>query len=228
MGLNKGYAPMPGPRLADLSQRREGVESILFFLHSDVRGRKAAVPTLSYLQRLGEVGRIIHYVQSVRKMGVVFATSGAITNEVLRYVSMRFVRPRSIMFGKKVLKSFASPAKLDNSLKWSWLNMPAHAYAPLKKKEAETAANQMLLPMSGVGGLVKENHARQGRQFSPSPDERPFAAEFAASNRDEAFSGGFDDALEGYFFRQSRLAPSGGAAFNPRLSPLWAGLKLPV
>jgi hypothetical protein len=37
----------------------------------------------------------------------------------------------------------------------------------------------------------------------------------------------FGDALEEYFFRQSRLAPSGGAAFDPRLSPLWAGLKLP-
>lgn len=38
----------------------------------------------------------------------------------------------------------------------------------------------------------------------------------------------FADALDDYFFRQSRLAPAGGTAFDPRLSPLWAGLKLPA
>ncbi len=37
----------------------------------------------------------------------------------------------------------------------------------------------------------------------------------------------FTRALETYFFRQSRLHPAGGAAFNRYLSPLWAGLKLP-
>jgi hypothetical protein len=34
-------------------------------------------------------------------------------------------------------------------------------------------------------------------------------------------------ALEDYFFRQSRLPPAGGAGFNPLLSPVWAGLKIP-
>jgi hypothetical protein len=34
-------------------------------------------------------------------------------------------------------------------------------------------------------------------------------------------------ALESYFFRQSRLPPTGGAGFNPMLSPVWAGLKIP-
>lgn len=34
-------------------------------------------------------------------------------------------------------------------------------------------------------------------------------------------------ALDDYFFRQSRLPPNGGAGFNPLLSPIWAGLKIP-
>ncbi len=34
-------------------------------------------------------------------------------------------------------------------------------------------------------------------------------------------------ALDEYFFRQSRLPPNGGAGFNPLLSPVWAGLKIP-
>lgn len=48
----------------------------------------------------------------------------------------------------------------------------------------------------------------------------------------EAAQGGvapFDirQALDDYFFRQSRLPPNGGAGFNPLLSPVWAGLKIP-
>jgi hypothetical protein len=34
-------------------------------------------------------------------------------------------------------------------------------------------------------------------------------------------------ALENYIFRQSRLPPAGAAGFNPLLSPVWAGLKIP-
>lgn len=34
-------------------------------------------------------------------------------------------------------------------------------------------------------------------------------------------------ALDNYFFRQSRLPPIGAAGFNPLLSPVWAGLKIP-
>ena len=33
--------------------------------------------------------------------------------------------------------------------------------------------------------------------------------------------------VEDYFFRQSRLPPAGAAGFNPLLSPVWAGLKIP-
>jgi hypothetical protein len=34
-------------------------------------------------------------------------------------------------------------------------------------------------------------------------------------------------AMEDYFFRQSRLPPSGATAFDPGLTPAWAGMKLP-
>lgn len=37
----------------------------------------------------------------------------------------------------------------------------------------------------------------------------------------------FERALDDYFFQQSRLAPAGSAGFNPRLTPQWAGLKIP-
>lgn len=40
-------------------------------------------------------------------------------------------------------------------------------------------------------------------------------------------SADIERALEDYFFRQSRLPPVGAAGFNPLLSPVWAGLKIP-
>jgi hypothetical protein len=35
-------------------------------------------------------------------------------------------------------------------------------------------------------------------------------------------------ALDEYFALQARLPPSGATAFDPRLTPAWAGVKLPV
>jgi hypothetical protein len=34
--------------------------------------------------------------------------------------------------------------------------------------------------------------------------------------------------LDDYFLRQTRLPPSGATGFDPRLTPVWAGLKLPI
>ena len=36
-----------------------------------------------------------------------------------------------------------------------------------------------------------------------------------------------EQALRDFFFQQSRLPPSGATAFDPRLTPEWAGVKLP-
>jgi len=37
-----------------------------------------------------------------------------------------------------------------------------------------------------------------------------------------------DHAIQDFFMRQARLPPAGGTAFDPRLTPAWAGVKLPV
>ena len=63
--------------------------------------------------------------------------------------------------------------------------------------------------------------------MTPRAHEYRPDAEVISSDAVPALNTDFGDALEEYFFRQSRMAPSGGAAFDPRLSPLWAGLKLP-
>ena len=52
----------------------------------------------------------------------------------------------------------------------------------------------------------------------------------SAAEQDQAVSRtqDFEDMLEAYFLRQSRLPPAGGTGVNPKLSPLWAGLKIPM
>lgn len=73
-----------------------------------------------------------------------------------------------------------------------------------------------------LGGETVAPMASQKRQ---SQGERGEAPGLAAQHLEGP---AFSDALDDYFFRQSRLAPTGGTGFDPRLSPLWAGLKLPV
>ena len=67
----------------------------------------------------------------------------------------------------------------------------------------------------------------------PTPRTQPTDHERSAALADSQQSSSLPSpsdvgrALDNYFFRQSRLPPNGGAGFNPYLSPIWAGLKLP-
>jgi hypothetical protein len=104
----------------------------------------------------------------------------------------------------------------------------------------------------GAGGLgpAARFAARAGGQTAPVPPqpgetadmtthlltrsrtatETPDASTLPAQSETACTAPGQTDfarALDDYFFRQSRLATAGGAAFNPYLSPAWAGLKLP-
>ncbi|MBU6419052.1 MAG: hypothetical protein KGQ79_04915 [Proteobacteria bacterium] len=84
-----------------------------------------------------------------------------------------------------------------------------------------TSVLPLELPFEGAAIGVGQSSMARDMDSIRSRVEPPALGGSYASGMD------FGDALEEYFFRQSRLAPSGGAAFDPRLSPLWAGLKLP-
>ncbi len=73
------------------------------------------------------------------------------------------------------------------------------------------ATPSMLYPRPQPQPSGNSAAALHGPQHMPA-DPSPFALELA---------------LNDYFFRQSRLPPSGTTAFDPRLTPAWAGLKLP-
>lgn len=47
-------------------------------------------------------------------------------------------------------------------------------------------------------------------------------------SRSEISDQSISQALNEFFMHQARLPPSGGSAFDPRLTPVWAGVKLPV
>lgn len=92
--------------------------------------------------------------------------------------------------------------------------MPGGALA-----QDQMAAGQFLPSGSADALYPRPQPQRNGDANSALPGVQPSPASLSPSN--------FERALDRYFFRLSRLPPSGGAAFNPYLSPVWAGLKLP-
>jgi len=85
---------------------------------------------------------------------------------------------------------------------------------PARPGATGTAGAPVLLRQDGVHDAVPV----------PARNEKFAAAEAAPGLLAPADIG---RALEDYIFRQSRLPPAGGAGFNPLLSPVWAGLKVP-
>lgn len=73
------------------------------------------------------------------------------------------------------------------------------------------------LPLEVASSVAHESVEAKSENLTP-------AARQPAGRENTAELG---QALRAYFFRQSRLPPSGGTGFDPRLTPLWAGVKIP-
>jgi len=60
-------------------------------------------------------------------------------------------------------------------------------------------------------------------------NEHSSAADKISDTRKRAIASAaaFDKGFETYLMRQARLPPAGMTAFDPRLTPAWAGVKLP-
>lgn len=84
-------------------------------------------------------------------------------------------------------------------------------------------------PMPDEAALLMSADEMQGALSPPGLGRSGSEAATFSRVRSPAWMGGLElaDALDEYFFQQSRLAPRGAASFDPRVSPLWAGLKLP-
>ncbi|MCB5945719.1 hypothetical protein, partial [Acidocella sp. KAb 2-4] len=80
------------------------------------------------------------------------------------------------------------------------------------RREAHMAGALAALARQGAAPAVMPAAPMAGGGSRPEPvvDERDLA-----------------QALRAYFFRQSRLPPAGAAGFDPRLTPAWAGIKIP-
>lgn len=90
------------------------------------------------------------------------------------------------------------------------------------------ARNAPVVPGLRRGGSV---HGAVAAAEAAPPTQEGAADQPPATMRQPVLEAGaeFDirRALEAYFFQQSRLPPAGAAGFNPSLSPVWAGLKIP-
>jgi hypothetical protein len=100
---------------------------------------------------------------------------------------------------------------------------PATRFATRTQPSGATAEMPMSQHANFAGGTLAP-----GQALGASGKEA--AGAFAAMAAPGASAAGQADLgrmVDDYVFRQSRLPPRGGAAFNPLLSPLWAGLKIP-
>jgi len=91
----------------------------------------------------------------------------------------------------------------------------AHAGVP--------AATETFTPGEIAGGVDMAGQPRTGDNAANSGTMPGMSETLSPTMRQADFA----RALDACFARLSRLPPIGGAAFNPCLSPLWAGLKLP-
>jgi hypothetical protein len=84
--------------------------------------------------------------------------------------------------------------------------------------------NELAPGFHGVGGQTSESAALANRlveNAASAGQAEESAAAYAATQQHVKL------ALSDYFDQQARLPPSAGAAFDPRLTPAWSGLKLP-
>jgi hypothetical protein len=95
---------------------------------------------------------------------------------------------------------------------------------------------RQILPEQGRAGFFSVGEGRQeshAMSFGSAKSALTASVDFGSEQRKGAWQGenipasaqqNFSDALGEFFFRQARLPPSGGSAFDPRLTPAWAGL----
>ncbi|MDE1907496.1 MAG: hypothetical protein KGH75_13710 [Rhodospirillales bacterium] len=226
--LSKKYAPRPSARGPVASQRHGQTGSVFPLLHGVVRGRKAVMQTPAYLWRAGHFNDKIYYAHLPRKVSTNYAMTAFVKRGAANSFEVGTLRGHPRAVNEKRLKSFAPTPTTAKSARLGFVKMPTQAHASVRKRVDQTEESEVFLPLTAVEGSVAESHTKQGGVLMSRSDEHRLAPGVSASVRGGALGADFDDVLEEYFFRHSRLAPSGGTAFDPRLSPLWAGLKLPT
>ncbi len=110
-------------------------------------------------------------------------------------------------------------------------NGAANRFGPRAALREGGIADQFVATQATDGGGHATPDATSGTLY-PRPQPQPNGNSAAALNGPRHAPAppspfALEQALNDYFSRQSRLPPSGTTAFDPRLTPAWAGLKLP-
>ena len=115
-------------------------------------------------------------------------------------------------------------------------NLPASPPDALRGQQAmggpefALPAVRLAQTMPGWRGRGQVSHAfatEVGRGVEPGAGSTERLSPPVARPAGRAEGEDLAQALGAYFFRQSRLPPAGGTGFDPRLTPAWAGVKIP-
>ncbi len=94
----------------------------------------------------------------------------------------------------------------------------------LRRRSGAAQASASL--QRGPVGVQTASSLAPRTQSSTAAKSETMTTEFTASNAMQQAQ--VEQALNNYWYQQSRLPPSGATAFDPRLTPAWAGMKLPA
>ena len=215
------YAPFPGKYAPGVRPARAVAGYSKPPFPGSISGKSAPLIMPMYLRNALRPGNVVNGVPW-RERIYMQQKMGAAT-----YFGSGIRPSRSWATRARQERSYVPPPKIDgpSALNRARIRMQAQVSAPKMpgtagREEPTPSLSQRLhvaMESRGEPRDLKSYNTREGR----------FNAGLSTLAEDSAFHADFGDALEEYFFQQSRLAPSGGAAFNPRLSPLWSGLKLP-
>ncbi|MBU6448064.1 MAG: hypothetical protein KGQ26_00410 [Rhodospirillales bacterium] len=218
------YAPLPQSWVPVVSpgHARASAPSPLRGLE---QGKNRATRTPAFLRQITPSEKTSYTAGLLRKANIYLKAGGFVSREKINHSDSKADRTRLRTVLVKEGRSFAPPPVTERPTKLGVVKMPAQASE--KKISGSSEANETVLPLTEGFELKAESRTKQRELMAPRAYEYRPDAELIASSNGRALNTDFGDAIEEYFFRQSRLAPSGGAAFDPRQSPLWAGLKLP-
>lgn len=173
------------------------------------------------LTNLGDFGRVSHRLATLHR--TYKAAHRHMMNKVVKY-HMVPRQEKSFAPGFTQVQSFAAERKSVAAI----MQSPQHRgvvppdaaeQMPVDMWVHSRSVHQEMLNkhhMSTKGDMVKARARGIGHDGMTEQEQ-------AVARRQD-----FEDMLDSYFLRQSRLPPAVGTGVNPMLSPLWSGLKIPM
>lgn len=220
--LSRSYAPHR--RLALVPKALHTPAETVSLL-GDVKGRKSV--TMSVVQfgqkQAAQFVKLGSFVQLSKNSEALYQAYKPVQGHMIGSAMKLPIVP-------KQEKSFApvKPPEAERKIDAVVPQMQQHMAPVSSATEGQSLANALEWNRSVHQQMIDKYHVRDKGSEAAAKDENGGRGVGTQQERLVSHKQNFEDMLDAYFLRQSRLPPAGGTGVNPKLSPLWAGLKIPM